>query len=263
MPPELSELLDRAKSASGDELKVLLHEPREEILTAVLENPHCGETHIVLLLERLDISPNLIEAISRQTKWNSSEAVRLRLACHPRTPKRAALAAVRQLYLFDLVRVSLLPSAPADIKRIAEETIISRVSHLPIGQKLTLARRGPSRVAGALLAEGHARAVELALNNPFLTESQILKVLAKQEVPERTVAAIARHSKWVCRQTVRLALLRNKHTPAAVALEFLPHLSVRDLTDVSGLEDLAPHLRSYIQEEIGRRGKLQEHPGRG
>lgn len=260
MPPELPELLDRAKCGSGDELKAFLHEPREEVLSAILENPHCEETHIVLLLERLDISPNLIDSISRQTKWNSSEAVRLRLACHPRTPKRVALAAVRQLYLFDLVRVSLLPSAPGDIKRIAEETIVSRVSHLPVGQKLTLARRGPSRVTGALLAEGHARAVELALNNPFLTESQILKVLAKAEVPERTVAAIARHPKWVCRQNVRLALLRNEHTPAAVVLEFLPHLSLRDLTDISGLEDLAPHLRSHIKDEIGRRGKLQEHP---
>jgi hypothetical protein len=113
------------------------------------------------------------------------------------------------------------------------------------------------------LAEGHARAVELALNNPFLTESQILKVLAKAEVPERTVAAIARHSKWVFRQNVRLALLRNKHTPAQVAVEFLPKLSLRDLTDISSLEDLAPHLRSYIQAEIGRRGKSQEQPDRG
>lgn len=263
LPSELAELLDRAKSASGDELKALLHEIREEVLAAILENPHCEETHIVLLLQRLDLSSNLVEAISRQAKWNSSEAVRLRLACHPRTPKRVALAAVRQLYLFDLVRVSLLPSAPADIKRIAEEAIISRVSHLPVGQKLTLARRGPSRVAGALLAEGHARAVELALNNPFLTESQILKVLAKAEVPERTVAAIARHSKWVCRQTVRLALLRNKHTPASAALEFLPHLILRDLTDVSSLEDLAPHLRGHIQEEIGRRSKSKEQPDKG
>jgi hypothetical protein len=263
MPPELPELFDRAKYASGDELKALLHESSEEVLAAILENPHCDETHIVLLLQRLDISSNLVEAISLQAKWNSSEAVRLRLACHPRTPKRVALAAVRQLYLFDLVRVSLLPSAPADIKRIAEETIISRVSHLPIGQKLTLARRGPSRVAGALLAEGHARAVELALNNPFLTESQVLKVLAKVAVPERAVAAIARHAKWGHYQNVRLALLRNKHTPASAALEFLPHLSLRDLTDVSSLEDLAPHLRSYVQDEIGRRGKSQEHPDRG
>jgi hypothetical protein len=263
MLPELPELLDRAKSASGDELKALLHEPREEILSAILENPHCEETHIVLLLERLDISANLVEGISRQTKWSSSEAVRLRLACHPRTPRRLALAAIRQLYLFDLVRVSLLPSAPADIKRLAEETIVSRVAHLPIGQKLTLARRGPSRVAGALLAEGHARAVELALNNPFLTESQILKILAKAEVPERAVVAVARHSKWVCRQNVRLALLRNRHTPAPVVLEFLPHLSLRDLTDISGLEDLATHLRSHIQEEIVRRSKLEEQPDRG
>ena len=75
--------------------------------------------------------------------------------------------------------------------------------------------------------------------------------------------AIARDPKWVCRQNVRFALLRNRHTPAAVALEFLPHLSLRDLTDISGLEDIASHLRGYIQEEIGRRSRVQENPDKG
>ena len=108
--------------------------------------------------------------------------MRLRLARHPRTPRRFAIALLRQLYLFDLVRLSLLPSAPAEIRRVAEELMVSRVPQLPIGQKLTLARRGPARVVGALLAEGHPQAIKLALANAFLTESQVLKVLTKPGV---------------------------------------------------------------------------------
>lgn len=253
MPPE-PEALDRARSASSNELKTLVHESSEEITLAMLENPNFEEPHVTLLLDRLDLTANVLSAVAAQSKWMSSEGVRFRLAAHPRTPGRIALTTIRQLYLFDLVRLSLLPSAPPDIKRAAEEVVISRVPHLPVGQKLTLARRGPSRVAGAVLAEGHAQAIKLALNNAFLTESQILKILAKKDVPERVVAAIAQHPKWSCYYNVRMTLIRHPHTPVPSVLGFLPHLAVPDLKEIVKLPDLAPHLRKYMENELVRRG---------
>jgi hypothetical protein len=254
MPPEIEMTVERARTASSEELKSLVHAAGEDVLLALLENPAIEEAHITLLLDRLDLSANVVTAIGGESKWVSSEGVRLRLASHPRTPKRIALTTARQLYLFDLVRLSLLPSAPADIKRVAEEIIISRVPHLPVGQKLTLARRGPARVAGAILAEGHAQAVKLALNNSFLTESQILKVLAKSGVPERVVAAIAQHTKWSCQYNVRMALVRNPQTPAPRVLEFLPQLKVNDLKEIAKLEELAPQARKYVEQELKRAG---------
>ena len=184
-------------------------------------------------LERLDLSANVLTAIAEKGKWTASEGVRLRLARHPRTPRRFAMALLRQLYLFDLVRVSLLPSTPAEIRRLAEELMVTRVPQLPIGQKLTLARRGPARVVGALLAEGQPQAIKLALANAFLTESQVLKVLAKPGVPERVVAAIAQHPRWAVQYNVRVALVRNQHTPIPVVLAFLPNLTLRDLKDLA------------------------------
>jgi hypothetical protein len=261
MPPESETLAEHARTASGEELKALVHEAGEETLLALLENPNLEETHVSLLLERLDLPANVLAAVGGEGKWTASEGVRLRLARHPRTPKRIALAVTRQLYLFDLVRLSLLPSAPADIRRIAEEIIVARVPHLPVGEKLTLARRGPPRVAGALLAEGHLQAVKLALANAFLTESQVLKVLAKPAVPERVVAAVARHPKWSRQYNVRTALVRNPHTPAPAVLEFLPDLTLRDLKEIAALEGLAHHLRKHIAREVARRageGELSE-----
>jgi hypothetical protein len=253
MPDEGSERIERAKSAPAGELSSLIHETDEPTLLALLENPVIEEPHVIQMLERLDLSGNVLAAIAEKGKWTASEGVRLRLARHPRTPRRFALALLRQLYLFDLVRLSLLPSTPAEVKRVAEELIVTRVPHLPVGQKLTLARRGTSRVAGALLAEGHAQAIKLALANAFLTESQILKVLAKPGVPERVVAAIAQHPKWSVQYNVRVALIRNAHTPVPVVLAFLPNLTVRDLKDLATLEAITPHVRKYIQRELSRR----------
>jgi hypothetical protein len=255
MPPEPATDVERARSASGDELKSLVRDAREKVLLALLENPSLEEPHVAALLGRLDVSANVLSAVSAQSKWVSREPVRLALARHPRTPKRVALSILRQLFLFDLARLSLLPSAPADIRRAAEEAILARVPHLPIGEKLALARRGPARVAGALLAEGHPQAIKLALDNAFLTESQVLKVLAKAGVPERSVAAIAQHRKWSRMYTVRVALVRNPGTPAARVMAILPDLTLRDLKDLAGLESLPLHVRRYISDELRRRSK--------
>src|SRR5271170_3362801 len=253
MPDELSARAQHARSAPKEELQALIHEPEEETLLALLENPLLEEPHISQMLERLDLSANVLTAIAEKGKWTASEGVRLRLARHPRTPRRFAMALLRQLYLFDLVRISLLPSTPAEIRRIAEELMITRIPQIPVGQKLTLARRGPARVVGALLAEGHPQAIKPALANAFLTESQILKVLAKPGVPERVVAAIAHHPKWSCQYNVRVALVRNAHTPAASVLAFLPQLTLSDLKQISKLEGLAPHLKKHMRDEILRR----------
>jgi len=261
MPPEAEVDLEYARSAPGEALKALVHDGREEILLALLENPNLEEPHVAALLGRLDLSTALVAAVGEKAAWTAHENIRLALARHPRTPKRMALAMARQLFLFDLARLSLLPSAPADIRRAAEEMILARVPHLPVGEKLTLARRGPSRVAGALLAEGHPQAIKLALDNAHLTESQVLKVLGKAGVPERSVAAIAQHPKWSHVYNVRVALVRNPSAPAPAVLGFLPDLTLRDLRDLAGLETLAPHVRRYIDNELLRRSESAEAPG--
>jgi hypothetical protein len=253
MRDDTSPRLALARSASGDELKTLVHETDEDTLLALLENPHLEEPHVCQLLERLDLPASVLTGVASEGKWTSSEGIRLRLARHPRTPRRISLALLRHLYLFDLVRLSLLPSAPAEIRRVSDEIIITRVPHIPVGQKLTLARRGSARVAGALLAEGHPQAVKLALANAFLSESQVLKVLAKPGLPERVVVAIARHPKWACQYHVRVALVRIEHTPAAVVRMILPSLTLRDLKDVLTMDSLAAHLQKIIRQELARR----------
>jgi hypothetical protein len=156
----------------------------------------------------------------------------------------------------------LLPSAPPDIRRAAEEVILTRVPHLPVGEKLTLARRGPSRVAGAILLEGHVQAIKLALANAFLTEAQVLKALANPGVPERVVLAIAHHPKWSCQYNVRIALVRNAHTPAASLLALLPQLTLGDLKQISELEGLAPHLKKQLHREMAHRLDHPDDPAR-
>jgi hypothetical protein len=247
-----SELLS-AETAESDRMTVLVHEARPDELLAVLSSQPLEEKHVQLLLRRVDAPAQVLEAIAGNGKWTRSEPVRLALVTHAHTPRRQALALLRQLFAFDLVRVALHPSAPAEIRCIAEELVIERVKQLPVGEKLKLARRGPARVAGALLAEGHADVLPIVLQNPFLTEAQVVRVLWRTSIPPHVVVVIAEHPKWSVRYLVRLALVRNQHTPLAAALRFLPKILLQDLRDLARSGGVPAHLREHVRRELAKR----------
>jgi len=262
MLPEEGERIARARTASGDDIGSFVYEADETVVLALIENPRFLEKHACLILARMDVSAVVVAALAEaeKGKWLGCESIRLGLAQHPHTPKRIAMSAVRQLFLFDLVRVSLLPSAAPHVRRLAEEMMLSRLPHLPIGEKLTLARRAPARIAAAILAEGHPQAMKLALANSLLSESQVLKVLAREGLCERVILAIAKHPKWSYVYNVRVALLRNPLSPADCLEAFVSDLAMRDLVDISNLRETPSGTRALIQRELARREE-QPHEG--
>src|SRR5208283_4846940 len=74
-------------------------------------------------------------------------------ASHPQTPRHVSVPLARQFYTFDLVKVALSPSVPADVKVAVDDVLISRLKMVTAGERLTLARRASGRVAAALLGD--------------------------------------------------------------------------------------------------------------
>jgi hypothetical protein len=248
----------RALSATAEELAALLHSDVEEILLALLKNPVLVETDVAALLARKNLPTAVIEEICQRREWLKTYALKKALACHPHSPRLVSLRLLRELYLMDLVQIALLPGVSVELKRNAEDQLATRLPQLPLGQKITLARRGPARVAGLLLAEGHPLVVPVALDNTHLTAAQILKVLAREGVPESVVQAIAQHRKWSCDYNVRLALVRNPATTLAVSLSFLPELTVSDLHELAAPGIVPEPLRKYLEAETQRRIRAGE-----
>src|SRR5207237_974738 len=132
--------------ATGEELAGLVHHPSADVLLALLDNPALDETQVCLLLERKDLPGEILEEIARRKALLKSYRVKKALAFHPRTARLVSLRLLRDLYLMDLVQVAILPGVSAELKRNAEEQLIARLPQLPLGQKITLARRGPARL---------------------------------------------------------------------------------------------------------------------
>ena len=202
-----------ARVANGDDLNALIYHPVPGVLLTLLDNPALDETKLILLLSRKDLPAEILDEVARRKTFLKSYAVKKSLLLHPRTPRLVGLRLLKELYLMDLVQFALSPAVSMELKRYAEEQIVARLPQMPLGQKITLARRGPSRVAGALVADGHAQVMPIALENPYLTEAQVLKTLAREKVPVVVVQALANHRKWSQCYNVRLAIVRNPSTP--------------------------------------------------
>jgi hypothetical protein len=103
------------------------------------------------LLKRADLHPQILEQLAKNASVLKSRKVKIALASHPHTPRHVSVPLARQFYTFDLMKVALSPSAPADVKVAIDDILIARLETVTIGERLALARRASGRVAAALL----------------------------------------------------------------------------------------------------------------
>ncbi len=199
-----------------------------------------------------DLSSNAAEQISRNVPAMKSRKVRVALASHPRTARRIALRLIRELYTFELMRFALMPAAAADLRRVADELLLSRLTSITLGERIALARRSSELVAGALLLDKETPVWQAALNNVRLTESAVVKALQRSSVTAVLVGAVCHHAKWSVRPEIRIALLQNQHTPLAKALEFARRLPPAQLRDILHASCLPEKIKSYLRKDLLR-----------
>ncbi|MFB3815823.1 MAG: hypothetical protein ACE14L_17105 [Terriglobales bacterium] len=205
------------------------------------------------LLERRDLPAEAIECLARNAAVMKGRKVLRAIVAHPHTPRHVSLPRARHLYTFELLQIALAPPVLADVKRMAEEVIVTRLETITVGERLTLARRASTRVAAALLCDREARVRETALENPRLNEAAVIRALQQDDAPEALVHAVCRHPKWSLRRDVQIALVRNSHTPLARAVYFAGTLPVTILRDIVENTQLRPELKVELEREMERR----------
>ncbi|HEX3822213.1 MAG TPA: hypothetical protein VHW45_17920, partial [Candidatus Sulfotelmatobacter sp.] len=160
------------------------------------------------------------------------------------------LRTIREFYTFELMQFSLMPSAPADLKRVADELLVGRLASVSLGERISLARRSSQMVAAALLLDKEKRVWEPALENPRMTEAAIVKALQRTTATLSFVQAVCRHPKWSVRPEIRVALLRNAHTPLARAIDFARGIPSRQLRDILHTSRLPEKTKEYLRKSL-------------
>jgi hypothetical protein len=243
-------------------------------------DPALSEDLAWALLKRADLPAEALENLSKNVKALKSRKVKMALASHPHTPRHVSVPLARRFYTFELMRVALSPSVPADVKVAIDDILISRLKMITVGERLTLARRASGRVAAALLLDvddgdgktltGHDgkiadgtrsnakplarenRVMQTALENPRLTETLVISSVLRPLAKAALVSAVARHPKWSKRREIRAALLRTEHLSLANALEFGREIPAPLLSEILTNSRLPTRIKNQLLRESGR-----------
>jgi len=244
-----------------ERLPELIHSLSLEDLKAAAASSYLTEDLALQLLTRRELHGAVLEALSRNGALLKHRDVMLALVAHPKAPRHVSLPISRHLYTFELMKLALMPMLVGDLRVAIEETIISRLESVTSGERLALARSGSGAVAAALLGDPELRVVSAALNNPRMTEGLVIKALMDDSAPAHLTLSLCKHDKWALRREIRVALLRNRHTPLASALQFAGTLPPMMLEDILRDSELDPQIKTYLAS-LARRRAQRAHENR-
>ncbi|HEV8549366.1 MAG TPA: hypothetical protein VGQ57_10065, partial [Polyangiaceae bacterium] len=165
---------------------------------------------------------------SERSDPNAREAVLALAILFARSPDEPFVARLRTsaeaLHLLSLGR--LLRRAPPPLRSVpptndAPVPDYGGGRELTVGERRSLARAPTRRAFDKLLSDPHPLVIRQLLENPRLTEDDVVRIAARRPARPEAVTAIARTARWLKRPRVRLAILLNPGSPPSVAMPLL------------------------------------------
>jgi hypothetical protein len=237
------------------DLATLVHEQSPDALRTAAGDKRLTEDLALTLLQRRDLPAAAIEVMAKNGAVMKHRKVINAVVVHPRAPRHVSLPIIRRLFAFELMNIALMPAVFADVKKFAEDVLISRLENTTPGERMSLAKRSSQAIAAALLLDPEKRVMEAALRNPQMTEAAIVKALMKEDAPQHLIDTVCHDYKWSLRREIRVALLRNEKTPLAPALAFADSMSSVALRQVLNNSRLRANVKSYLNKMLEERKK--------
>lgn len=142
--------------------------------------------------------------------------------------------------------------SPDTNSRQRARALMERGRPLSLGERKTLARRRDRNLLARVLRDPHPDVIRIVLDNPALTEADVIRLCAQRPVPADVLAQVFRHPRWIVRYRVQRALALNPHTPDSISLQLLPHLTSSDLSLVARSADLSDRVRDACAQPAQR-----------
>ena len=128
---------------------------------------------------------------------------------------------------------------------------------LTLGERKALARTHDREQILLMIRDPHPQVVAILLDNPHVTESDIVRMAAARPAVPESLAKIAAHTRWSVRHAVKRALVLNPSTPLAEAIRIATTLRADELEELAGDHALPNALRRHASEVLAN---LQSRP---
>jgi hypothetical protein len=129
---------------------------------------------------------------------------------------------------------------------------------LTVGERRSLARAPSRNSFDKLLADPHPLVIRQLLENPRLTEDDVVRLATRRPARSETISAIAQSQRWMRRSRVRLSILLNPGSPPSLAVPLLAVCTRSELIEVVHATDSNLVLRATALELLERRPPLAE-----
>ena len=160
----------------------------------------------------------------------------------PRRPELGTAARRAELHhVADFVTPPLEDGEPAEDKRGVPD--FGRGRPLTLGERKSLARTHDRSLIQRVVRDPHPDVVRILLDNPSLTEEDVVRVCAARPNHPTVLQTVYRHRRWVVRYRPRNAIVRNPNTPLDIALLLAPLLHKGELKEAATSSELASPLR--------------------
>ena len=159
-------------------------------------------------------------------------------------PRRMGLGATARKaelhHVADFVTPLVEEDAADDKRRIPD---FGKGRPLTLGERKSLARTHDRSLIQRVVRDPHPDVIRILLDNPSLTEEDVVRVCATRPNDPNVLRTVYRHRRWVVRYRPRNAILRNPDTPLDTALLLAPMLRKGELKEAATSSELAPALR--------------------
>lgn len=133
--------------------------------------------------------------------------------------------------------------------------------HMPdmsLGRRKARARARNRLELDRLMFDRHPGVVANLLNNPIITERDVVRIAAMRPTNAAVLTLVFRHPRWITRYRVKVAIALNPFSPTDISMAVLPHLMLPELRRAATTGTVKPEVRASAQELIDSRGRAPE-----
>ena len=153
----------------------------------------------------------------------------------------------------DLLRRLLRTPTPEQSMANPAKALPREVGEIALGVRRSLAKGTEKPMLEKLLLDPDRLVIRHLLDNPRVTEDDVIRIASRRPIPASTLNEIAQNRRWASRRRVRVALARNPYCPTDLALRVLGSLPLGELRELRGDGTLPSEIRRHADEELARR----------
>ncbi len=111
--------------------------------------------------------------------------------------------------------------------------IAKQILEMTVSQKVKVANMGNKEVRDILIKEKNKLITTAVLNNPRFSDDEVLKLTSTKGTPDDQLRLISRNRDWMKNYQIKLSLVTNAKTPAAITMRMVPQLMDKDIQKLS------------------------------